>query len=540
MTGRVGRAHWPLFAGLASYWAAVTALVWQSLVLNQGHLVYPLDDAYIHMAIAKNTVLHGVWGVTRHEFTSSTSSPLWSGLLAAVYWVSGVGSVAPLALNVVCGSLIVAVSYALVRRWNGASAWTFLVLMVVVFLGAVPTLTILGMEHTLHALVTLAFLSIAADVISPDRQVSWRRGLLLSALAAALTAVRYEGIFAVLTVVLVLVGAGRLRWGVTVGVAGAVPPSLYGLWSVFHGWYLLPTSVLLKGNMPEFTAKGLVQVALWWRAANALVETAHLFVLVVVSLAALIGLATRHDGGRRRLLLGLFVAITFLHLEFAKTGWFYRYEAYLVVVGLAILGVAAADSASARGFAWTARYRWYVRAAAALLAIVLTAPVAMRGVRALRLSPRATHNIFEQQYQMGLFLNRYYAGKTVAANDIGAVTYLADVKLVDLYGLGTLEVAQMVRDRRLTSSQIATLGANRNVDIAIAYDSWLNNYGGAPAAWHKVGEWTVHDNVVLGENTVSFYAVRDALQEALAGHLREFAPNLPADVESRVRFTPDR
>ena len=32
---------------------------------NTGQLSYPLDDAFIHMAISKNIVEHGVWGVTR-------------------------------------------------------------------------------------------------------------------------------------------------------------------------------------------------------------------------------------------------------------------------------------------------------------------------------------------------------------------------------------------------------------------------------------------------------------------------------------------
>jgi hypothetical protein len=43
--------------------------------MNGGSFTYALDDAYIHLAMAKNFPL-GVWGTTRYEFSSSSSSLL--------------------------------------------------------------------------------------------------------------------------------------------------------------------------------------------------------------------------------------------------------------------------------------------------------------------------------------------------------------------------------------------------------------------------------------------------------------------------------
>jgi hypothetical protein len=64
----------------------------------------------------------------------------------------------------------------------------------------------------------------------------------------------------------------------------------------------------------------------------------------------------------------------------------------------------------------------------------------------------------------------------------------------------------------------------------MVYPTWLNEYGGVPWEWTKVGEWGVRDNVVLGENAVSFYAIRPAARPLLIDNLRRFSPLLPVGV----------
>src|SRR4030042_4674796 len=73
-----------LFLPAAVAIGCAAALIYFFLILGQtgGRFIYNLDDAYIHLAIAKHIVRDGIYGVTPFEFSSSSSSILWPLLLA--------------------------------------------------------------------------------------------------------------------------------------------------------------------------------------------------------------------------------------------------------------------------------------------------------------------------------------------------------------------------------------------------------------------------------------------------------------------------
>jgi len=74
--------YYPLLLGLVFLFIAYFTLLYISIYQNGNHMVYSLDDAYIHMAMAKNLAIDGIWGVSKYEFASSSSSILWTALLA--------------------------------------------------------------------------------------------------------------------------------------------------------------------------------------------------------------------------------------------------------------------------------------------------------------------------------------------------------------------------------------------------------------------------------------------------------------------------
>ncbi|MGH9386953.1 MAG: hypothetical protein ACRD2N_22015 [Vicinamibacterales bacterium] len=69
-------ARWPLSLAVGAFLAGLTYAVWQASQYTNGRLSYSLDDAYIHLAIAKNLARHGLWGCTPFHFSSSSSSLL--------------------------------------------------------------------------------------------------------------------------------------------------------------------------------------------------------------------------------------------------------------------------------------------------------------------------------------------------------------------------------------------------------------------------------------------------------------------------------
>ena len=259
-----------------------------------------------------------------------------------------------------------------------------------------------------------------------------------------------------------------------------------------------------------------------------------MLVLLASMLVIYIAASDRGRGGMEsRQVMGAIIFLTGIaHLEFVGAGPMFRYDSYWCVLAILYMGLQLPallphDQSLLSLATWSVPKNMAVGA----LCLLLIFPQAIKGGRLLWFLPQCTTDIFEQQYQMGLFVHRYYQNSTVALNDIGAVNYLADIHCLDLWGLANAEVAAAKRKHTYQVSDIDRLSQQTGTRVAIIYDAWFN--GGLPREWIRVGRWTIPNNVNVGEDTVSFYAVNRAEAQYLSQSLGDFSSQLPPEVIQR-------
>jgi hypothetical protein len=533
------RRFFPLIAayGIAAAGVAVSILL--ILRATGGRFIYNLDDAYIHLAIAKHIVQNGIWGVTPYGFTSSSSSILWPLLLAGAFRVLGVREILPFLIALAAAVILIAVLYREWTRRGQSPAWVLGMLVAwMLFLPLGPIL-FNGMETMLAALASVALAAAAVRYLAAEKP---GRLIPLCLLAALASAARYEGCFIAAVVYLLLVLRHRPKAAFWIGLSAALPVVLYGIYSVRQGWSFLPNSVLIKRSGIEISSPAAVwdvvsrpfqpitdisalRLPVW--------QTLAVILLVLLLLRARTA-PLRGFWDDRLLPAIIFLAVAGLH-SIAITGeTFFRYQAYLNALGIWAIGCVGLPVVDWAGL----RRRPAAAAGAACAAVLLAVPLISFAAQAVWKTPLASRNIWQQQYQMGLFLREYYPQGHVAANDIGAIDFLADLHLTDLFGLASRPVMQAKLGAAWHGDMAGTLErltAEDNARIAVLYDNWFDpdpatGRASVPAQWVRVAAWTIPDNVVCGGATVTWYAVIPQEADALRSALEDYSAGLPAGV----------
>src|SRR4051812_48565384 len=185
-------AAWSRRAVLAlSIWGALFALeLIVSIWLAGGRLVFALDDAYIHLAVA-DQILAGGYGVNAGEFSSPSSSIIWPYLIAVTEGMH-LGPRGPLIISAAAAAATIVTIVGLLERsglFEGESAWfANAISVMMIFTVSAVALPMTGLEHSLHVwatVTTFAGLVEAARGRAPS-------GLQIAALVL-LPLIRFEG-----------------------------------------------------------------------------------------------------------------------------------------------------------------------------------------------------------------------------------------------------------------------------------------------------------------------------------------------------------
>ena len=495
------------------------------LAVSHGHVLFTLDDPYIHLALAERLASSGHYGLNAGEVAAPASSILYPFLLVPLLW-AGLG---PASALLVCLAATVATVLLLcaVLRESGyrldqlpalalagiAAGWTLAF--------DIPGLALTGMEHSLHVALSLACLLGLLRVLQGGR-LWW----VLPPAAALLPLVRYEGASLWLVCCLVLACRRHFVAALIAFVPALAGLSAFSLFLVRNGLPPLPSSVLAKagfGMLGAHSAAGNARAIV----LNTIAVNVTQAGFIPLCFIAAINLAVFAVPSQRRLLGSAILPLTgaalcCAHLLAGKLGGVGRYEVYAELFG-AVTALVAWSGVLAPALA---RGRPVTLVVAALL------PMALLGnaVRVQMDGPAAAADLYAQQYQMRRFALAFWH-RPIGVNDLGEVSYGNPDYVLDYAGLGS-DAARVARSLAADPDWMDALATQHQVGLVIIFPAWFPQ---VPQGWQEMARLhLLVRNVIAGAPTVSFYATGATAAAQLAPLLPQFAAGLPASAELEI------
>jgi hypothetical protein len=562
----LGKRYTAPILGVALFSALIAWSISTTLPKIGNELTYCLDDPYIHLSIARNLAEHGTWGISPNEISSASSSPLWVIILGLVYPLSSDVTI-PFVLNTL---FAIGLIFYADKILSESGVHLYLRLCVILLLiTATPLVNLCwsGMEHTLHALLSLVFVHITARIVSnPNTEYKIEKILLVRYLFTAilLGAVRPEGMVLIGIVCLFHIIQKRIVLGVSVLLVGVLPIVAFGIWSISHGQLFLPNSVLVKSldvgtSLPSnggvLSLLGVFvlklkraihllrshQILVWCLQTLSLCFLLILLRIKNTHIGMLVSLGNTNTHGVASLLITLLTLIT--HLCTSDAGWFYRYEAYLIPLTVISCTVVLHRL-------YTIYFNEEKQQPAPMLNNTTTTLNFLRNVTLIMLCVGVNFSvvsrcssawssignyaklIWQMQRQTARFIETYYSDKPIALTDIGAPSYYTNAHITDFYGLGNATVAKMKWNKSWNNVTCEKLIDQHKIDCAITYSSLLSNV--IPNKWTKVGSLTVADDIITQEPTITFYATSPSAISKIQLQMREFSRSVPVGVKVNI------
>lgn len=495
---------------------------------------FPLDDSWIHLQFARNVAAgHGV-SFNPGVWSSGSTSPLWTLLLA----ITGMLPASPVVAAKVLGTtltLVTALAAGGIVRHLTASRFAALTASLTVALS--PRMTwasVSGMEVSLYCALA------AMTVLTYLRASARNRGLLWAVFAALTGTARPETfiMFPILFVHWLWTAysqrdAVRLRNSVAPALAFA---AVFATWVGFNlavGGAPLPMTfyaknegkglliALLEGNVSTVTRKLFVDsnefanILLKWCQEQSMFLSFLVLVGLLVVAGALRTSGTRPTDG--------IVIIAILLISPAFKGVFAPLPKMLVHDGryvLHLLLLFFLTAAIGAGYLWEhTRKRWVVAVFVGLALIRL----ASQDVKFATTYAAQVRNINDLQLATAGWLQANTTDDArIATNDIGAIAYFGKRFVLDIEGLVTPDAIPFKR-----RNDPAGYLAHARPDLVIIFPRWYPELAGRTDLLQEIDRITSLPQVVAGGESLVIYRTPWTREEAVHA-----AGVMPADVRS--------
>jgi len=517
--------------------ALLTILEVPMLSFSNGLVIYPQDDGYIRMAIARNLANSGVWGLSPHEFSNASSSILYPILLAGAFKIFGVQPVIPLLVNLLAAVGVIITLQRWLKQQGIIPFYQLLILMAIIYLTPLHIMVMDGMEHTLQIWLSLFFLLAFFEWKSQEKNaagkypaVPWR----LCLYGALMTSIRYEGLFLVGVACVFLLLRRKWMAAALLLIIALVPVALFGMYSMAHNGYFVPNSMLVKAiplplnadTIGTFFKESIVNKLLYPYPTKGNVAANRLLILIPLVYGHYFPSLKTNRLYRHIIYFSL--SITFLHLIFASAIQFYRYEAYLVACSLVIPAVLLAKEGIPLFYIKSNSARCIV----AWAMIFLLYPFFSRSWAAYEEAGDGLLHEYQYSYQAANFLHRYYNDATVVMDEVGMASFLSTGRKLDLLtGIAYTETTRARVEGTIPVGYLNYLLKKEKVVIAFIAE---NNYHPMlRQGWTKVAAWYTDVKLPSG-GEVDIFAVEPAAVSSLRANLKAFQATMPVGV--RVNY----
>lgn len=527
--------NWVLPLSIAFFSILLILVYTPMLQFSEGQIIYPLDDAYLRMATAKNLATHGIWGLNQHEFASTSSSILYPLVLAVCFIILGPHAVIPLLINLVAAIGFISTLQRWLQKQGLQPLHQLLILGTCIYLAPLHILVIDGMEHVIQIWLSWLFISTFSAWMSRNKSEAGKYSALpwsLYLYGALITGIRYEGLFIVLVAVIIL--SLRRKWFTAglLSLGAFLLPMMFGMYSLANGSYFISSSILIRAfplpldgeRIGNFFKDGIIDKLFYFYPTRGALAGNRL--LIVLPLVCLSYFADLQGKKLLKYILYFVLAITLMHLALVNVMFYYRYEAYLVACGLIVPAVLCVQ----QGIPLLKTRGCLGRITTAWVMIYLLFPFFSRSWAAYENAGYEFLHEYQNNYQAARFLQGYYDNATVVMDELGMASFMSSGRKLDaMTGIAYKEVTQTRIDGFTRVEYMNYLLKKENPVIALIAENKYHPL--LRQGWVKVATWYTRYRTPEGGTDLNIYAVNPVAASTLRANLKTFQQTMPQGIK---------